>query len=115
MNLLDKVIENEMKLINSNNNTIKNKLINTFYIYKSYNKKTIYNFKKEYKEYLQSTNWKKLRERVLKRDNYLCVICNNKANHVHHLSYGCYARYGKSRRIECVSLCKKCHMRIHKK
>jgi len=41
-----------------------------------------------YNEYLQSPKWKAIREKVLKRDNYLCQGClENRANQVHHKNY----------------------------
>ena len=41
----------------------------------------------EYKEYLESDDWKRKRHVVLKRDNWKCVRCGDKAVQVHHLKY----------------------------
>lgn len=62
---------------------------------------------KEYKEYLKSPEWKVKREKVLKRDNYICQGCLEKeATQVHHLSY----KHIKNEPLfELVSICKECH------
>lgn len=73
------------------------------------------NFRKLYTQYLQSKEWKELRKSVLARDNNQCLLCSMKANHVHHVSYGHFVKHGYSLRIECGSLCKKCHRKIHRK
>ena len=38
-----------------------------------------------YREYLKSDAWKRKRYVVLKRDNWKCQICGDKATQVHHL------------------------------
>ena len=41
----------------------------------------------EYKEYLESDDWKRKRHVVLKRDKGKCVRCGEKAVQVHHTKY----------------------------
>lgn len=63
-----------------------------------------------YGAYLSSPQWFARRERVLKRDGYLCVDCGKIANHVHHLHY---ATLGRERLSDLVSLCGACHKARH--
>lgn len=77
------------------------------------NKKTVKSFRSKYKKYLSTVKWKELREEVFKRDNYKCLLCGASAEHVHHISYGGYVSEGHSYRLECASVCKRCHDRIH--
>ena len=64
---------------------------------------------KEYKKYLESTNWKEKRRRVLERDGNLC-ICGERAIHVHHKTY---ENLGQERLSDLVALCKNCHDGYH--
>lgn len=116
--LINIVIENEVNsslpnISQENKEILRKELITRFNLYKSYTKR-IPNFWGVYEKYLKSKEWKQLRETVFKRDNYQCVLCGRKANHCHHLSYGFFCKYGDSKRIECVSLCKECHELVHK-
>jgi len=66
-----------------------------------------YNYDQAYDEYLKSKRWKKIREIVLERDNYLCQSCMiEKATEVHH-------KDGQFRFNEplfsLVSTCSSCH------
>lgn len=66
----------------------------------------------EYKEYLNSIEWKNKREQVLKRDKYKCKRCANNVNlHVHH---GTYARIFKENLDDLFTLCIGCHELYHK-
>lgn len=68
---------------------------------------------KQYKEYLQSSLWKNIREKALFRDNGWCQGClENRATQVHHLSYD---HVGFEFLHELISLCEDCHTRIHSK
>lgn len=40
-----------------------------------------------YREYLASDQWKAIRLRVLKRDNFRCRVCGERATQVHHNLY----------------------------
>jgi len=60
-----------------------------------------------------SKHWKDIKEKVLIRDNYCCVICNNKNNlHIHH---NIYRGKGKELLKDLVTLCFVCHNKIHNK
>ncbi len=66
-----------------------------------------------YAKYLSSPSWRKLRKRVLKRDNNECQTCQNKEDYpleIHH-------RRGHSSVPNCklsdlITLCKSCHEAI---
>lgn len=61
----------------------------------------------DYKEYLNSPEWKEKRRRILKRDNYKCGICNKEAVDVHHLTY---AHFKNEYDFELIALCRTCHV-----
>jgi len=65
----------------------------------------------EYQKYLESDKWKKLRLKILERDNFTCQDCNNKAIGVHHLNYD-YLGTDKEEKY-CISICKNCHLKRH--
>ncbi len=70
------------------------------------------NFFIKYDEYLKSNTWKDKRDRVLKRDNYLCQAClRNEATEVHHKTY---KHVFNEPLFELVSICKSCHDKITK-
>lgn len=62
--------------------------------------------------YLKSDAWKRKRFVVLKRDNWRCVFCGNKATQVHHKRYAKY-NIGKEPIEWLVSVCKPCHDKQH--
>lgn len=115
--LFQKLIENEINSYVTNisvedRELLRIELTTKFNLYKSYSKR-INNFWVKYEKYLHSKQWKELRESVFKRDNYQCVLCGAKANHCHHLTYGAFVKFGESKRLECISLCKSCHEEVH--
>ena len=65
-----------------------------------------------YREYLKTDAWKRKRYVVLKRDNWKCVKCGNKATQVHHKRYLKY-KIGKEPIKWLVSLCADCHKKEH--
>lgn len=65
-----------------------------------------------YNTYLESFEWQVRRVKVLERDNYLCQGCGEKAEQVHHKTY---KHVGNEFLFELMSVCKKCHERIHEK
>lgn len=68
--------------------------------------------KKNYVEvYLKSIEWKKKRALVLKRDNYKCVLCENRATQVHHKKYARY-NIGKEPIEWLISVCDVCHNKL---
>lgn len=63
-----------------------------------------------YNEYLRSDKWKTKRERVLKRDNYLCQACLlNQATQVHHSTY---EHVFNEPLFELFSVCDSCHEKL---
>tara|TARA_R110002049_G_C9025379_1_gene551637 strand:- start:404 stop:994 length:591 start_codon:yes stop_codon:yes gene_type:complete len=65
----------------------------------------------KYHRYLQTKEWKTIRNKVLKRDNSICKICNeNKADDVHHKTY---ENVFNEKLEDLVSVCRKCHSEIH--
>jgi hypothetical protein len=68
-------------------------------------------FSMSHSEYLETSLWRKIRRRILKRDLNICRICSAKASIVHHHSYD-YEVICGTNEDELVSLCKRCHKRI---
>jgi hypothetical protein len=62
--------------------------------------------------YLKSEAWKRKRYLVLKRDNWRCVYCGDRATQVHHRRYA-KRNIGKEPIDWLVSICKTCHESIH--
>ncbi|WP_299336649.1 hypothetical protein [uncultured Psychroserpens sp.] len=62
--------------------------------------------------YLKSDAWKRKRYVVLKRDNWRCTYCGNKATQVHHTRYAKY-NIGKEPIKWLESVCYKCHNALH--
>ena len=67
-----------------------------------------------YREYLQTPEWKRLREKRLRRDNWQCVRCGSAINlQVHHINY---MHKGEREEIDdVITLCWKCHNMIHER
>ena len=65
---------------------------------------------KRYSAYLRTPEWKEKRERVWRRDGYMCTACGNApATQVHHLSY----KYGRHTPLFLLkSVCTPCHDRL---
>ena len=64
-------------------------------------------------EYLKSDAWSRKRYVVLKRDNWTCVYCGNRATQVHHLKYS-KKNIGKEPIKWLVSICQSCHEAMHR-
>ena len=81
-------------------------------------KQWIFNIKRKkrrkyYNEvYLKSDAWRRKRYVVLKRDNWLCLYCGEKATQVHHKRYA-KKNIGREPIKWLQSVCKKCHIRLH--
>ncbi|WP_115340543.1 HNH endonuclease [Staphylococcus saprophyticus] len=78
-------------------------------------------YNKEYTAFYNSTQWRKLRQQVLMRDNYLCQHCldegvvNDKNLIVHHIVE---LKDDWSKRLDMENLeavCFSCHNKIHSK
>lgn len=63
--------------------------------------------KEEYKEYLQSNDWKDKRLEFLEEEDYECERCGSYANQVHHLNY---ENVGDEEKEDVEVLCWNCHM-----
>ena len=63
--------------------------------------------------YLKSNAWKRKRYVVLRRDNWRCVYCGDRATQVHHKKYA-PVNIGKEPIEWLVSICKSCHDAKHK-
>ena len=68
--------------------------------------------KRSYDVYLKSKLWRRIRKRILERDENLCRECGVKAEHVHHLSYGPLVMLGMDD-SKLISLCIPCHDSRH--
>lgn len=67
-------------------------------------------FWSEYTEYLKSKEWQARREKVLRRDSYICQAClERRATQVHHLSY---KHRGREPLFDLVAVCDECHEAI---
>lgn len=71
--------------------------------------------KQEYRTYLKSDTWNKLRKEAVKRDRHRCVRCGYIGNlQVHHINYnGIYENFNFSV-SQLVTLCNECHKDEHK-
>ena len=67
--------------------------------------------KQEHEAYMQSDEWKRIRNKVLERDRFLCQAClSSPATQVHHMTY---KNIGQEFAWELYSVCKPCHERYH--
>jgi 5-methylcytosine-specific restriction endonuclease McrA len=62
--------------------------------------------------YLQSDTWQRKRFVVLRRDNWQCVYCGARDTQVHHKKYA-KRTIGKEPTNWLVSVCPKCHDKLH--
>lgn len=63
-------------------------------------------------EYLKSPLWRKIKRRVLKRDNNICGSCGGIGNIVHHRSYSREVLEGNADHM-LATVCEGCHNIIH--
>lgn len=70
----------------------------------------------EYSKALQHPKWQKKRLRVFQRDKWRCKECGDTETtlHVHHKSYTKKYPWNELMR-NLITLCSKCHKKIHKK
>jgi len=69
----------------------------------------------KYEDYLKSDEWKKLRERALKRAEYRCEFCGSVATMIHHVQYLKEENSEMENINHLVACCKKCHDLCHGK
>lgn len=71
------------------------------------------------KSFYNSKEWKKQREYILRRDSYLCVLCGQPAEEVHHKIYLTPENINNPmislHESNLISLCGDCHKKIHAK
>jgi hypothetical protein len=66
----------------------------------------------DYRDYLKSKEWKKIRKRVLESADYLCAGCGGTASAVHHRDYRPRVLIGEDD-APLIPLCSECHDAIH--
>lgn len=67
---------------------------------------------RNYNSYMKSERWRKLRLKVLARDDYQCQRCGSAKNlRIHHLTY---ERVGHEALDDLITLCEACHSEIHR-
>lgn len=71
------------------------------------------------KPFYRSKQWQKIREYILKRDNYLCIECGNVAEEIHHIIHlrpdnidDVAITLGED---NLQSLCRDCHFNKHRR
>jgi len=64
-----------------------------------------------YRDYLQSPEWKALRKKAIDRDNGKCIFCNRAFREVHHVKYP--KRFPQDHIDNLLVVCEKCHRRLH--
>ncbi len=66
----------------------------------------------DYRKYLKSRHWQRVRKAALKRAGYRCQICAERGLtlSVHH---SCYDRRGRELAQDVVVLCENCHRLYH--
>lgn len=66
-----------------------------------------------YKEYLKSKHWAKVRKLAIKRSGNKCQLCSSKGKlNVHHNNY---KNLGKELPTDLIVLCETCHKKFHNK
>lgn len=69
--------------------------------------------KNDYLKYLRTKKWKILKNKILKRDNNECKICNKTTNlECHHITY---KNIFNEKDEDLITLCKGCHTEEHNK
>ena len=75
--------------------------------------KDINNCSVQYRKYLQSEDWQRIRENILCRDEFKCRLCGANTNlHVHHIR-GIHRFHESEYPEDLVTLCERCHTMIH--
>lgn len=72
----------------------------------------------KYQRYIRSKDFKEnVRDKVLKRDNYMCQTCGRTKDDIslscHHRTYENLFKHDMSEINDCITLCKICHKCIH--
>jgi hypothetical protein len=67
--------------------------------------------KEEYKKYIESDVWKKLRKKAYKRAKNKCELCGKPAECVHHIKYP--KNFSEDELDNLLVCCRKCHEKQH--
>jgi len=60
--------------------------------------------------YYDSEGWQEKRERIIERDDGLCVMCGEEGHIVHHKTYD---RFENEEDNDIELLCEDCHKSVH--
>lgn len=64
-----------------------------------------------YKAYLNSKEWHKIRDKVMRRAKGICEVCGDMgASEVHHKTY---KRIYQEKLKDLLAVCKPCHLEVH--
>jgi len=65
----------------------------------------------DYKSYLETRHWQRIRKAALKRAGYRCQICGDQVPlSVHHNNYD---SIGRERAKDVIAICERCHEIYH--
>jgi hypothetical protein len=71
-------------------------------------------YKKDYKEYIRSKAWKKVRERYwASKLPQCCYICGSERQPGFHLHHATYSSFGNEKLSHLRPVCQPCHTKIH--
>ena len=74
-----------------------------------------FNYKLQYKQQLETPQWKMKRSLILKRDSFKCVLCDSKQElQVHHIRYIDGKQCWEYENSDLITLCGDCHRKVHK-
>lgn len=65
-----------------------------------------------YEEFLQTSYWKAVREKVMEESDGKCDICGDEATDVHHTTYENHGRE-HDHLEDLISVCSSCHSDLH--
>lgn len=69
--------------------------------------------KREYKKQLKDVRWRRLRQKVIDRDEGKCVLCwDTEKLHVHHMKYT--GAVWEAPMKDLITLCEGCHNELHR-
>lgn len=73
----------------------------------------------QYKKYIRSKEFKKVREIVLERDHHRCQFCNRGVEDgvtlsVHHRCYNHLFEGGEAEAADCITICSVDHLALHR-
>ena len=69
-------------------------------------------YKRNYRQYLETNHWQRMRNMKLKEVGYKCQLCG-KVDEILHVHHNTYERIGNEDMNDLIVLCKHCHMKFH--